>query len=131
MSVSTAIAVSASMQAAAAAAQAHAARLAACNALMATYESKTASVGQIRQYAGCAQDLYPEPEMPVEQVYALKIAIALLLISPLLGLLWAYRRGDGSPFDYVMGAIGGAIFMACGLFVTIAAAAGIHFIFTG
>ena len=85
-----------------------AARRTACETMLNTYDAARATVSQAREYASCVGVIYPEPG----NTTAMKVAVALLLISIAIGAVrGAYKadRYDGPWMGAVMGGVVGAM----------------------
>ena len=103
------------------------ARRAECVAVEATFDSRTATVEQKREYADCIDLLYPDPPTATEATL-LKVAIVLCFIGAGAGTWWGWRedRLFGATIGFFIGAVGVVI----GLGVLLLAAAGIAFVFS-
>ena len=131
MSTSIALASVASGQAAAAA---NLAARASCIASVRGYAHDSATVAEMREYAGCVNRLHPEP-LGADAVLAWKIAILIVLLSPFVGVacLWPRERG-GRPGHtrgeaVVLGTITGLVGSVIVLLLLFVAAVGLRFLF--
>lgn len=115
MSVSAGVAAAAAAQSAAAAAAANAARVTACMKFVQGYAHDTASVSQMREYAGCIDTLYPSA-MDADSALALKVAIVVVFVCLVIGAVRgfdSYSYSSASFSDRVMGAVVWAGGSAC------------------
>lgn len=112
-----------------AATQAAAARDTACKSLMNSYEAKTATIAQAREYASCVDHLYPH-DMTGAEVIFYKVAIVSIILGVLVGA-WMNRNDD--TFGRIWGPVAGAFMGGAavfGLFCTVALLkSGVQFLF--
>lgn len=102
MSVSVAIASSANTTALIAAAQAREAKIIACKTNIDSFDSKTATVAQMKQYADCIDTVYPSDVSP-SGVIAFKVIFVIALIGMFIGFYKAHKDTYGSDWtDYAM-----------------------------
>jgi hypothetical protein len=111
MSVSVAIASSANTTALIAAAQAREAKIIACKTNIDSFDSKTATMAQMKQYADCVDTVYPSDVSP-SGVIAFKVIFVIAIIGMLVGFYKAHKSSYHNDFvDYAMFGFMGFIFL--------------------
>ena len=113
--------------AAVAAAASARARRAECVAIEATFDARTATVEQKRDYADCIGVLYPDPMTAAETVL-FKIAIVLCFVGAGIGAWFGWREDRG--FGLVLGVLMGALAVVLGAGAIWLTAIGLHFVFS-
>lgn len=130
MSISVAIASSANTTALIAAAQAREAKIIACKTNIENYDSKTATVAQMKQYSDCVDTVYPSDVYP-SSVIIFKVIFVIALIGMFGGFYEAHKakyRADWMGyammgmcgfllFPIAIGIIGGIGFGVVWLFI--------------
>lgn len=122
VATSSAMAAVAASQAAIASAEAHRAHAERCKATMPNFDAKTATVSEMREYAGCVDALYPS-EIGSDATIALKVLFVIAL-SGLVGGAWWERRNSslsGGWGDAAMTGVMWFVFAPC----IVACAAGV------
>jgi hypothetical protein len=112
-----------------AAAEAHAARVQACTASMRGFANDGATVAEIRQYADCANVMFPQPWSD-GAILATKLAIVLLFAGFIVGAVHGWRKGYGGLGDAFFDGLGGLLVVIVGLLMVGLCAAGIRFLLT-
>lgn len=110
MSVSAGIAGAAAGSTAASSAQATTAKKIACQSIVSSFDSKTATIQESQTYASCIQLLHPS-EMSGAEVIAIKV----LIVVALLGAAFGFWRGDG--FSHKQTFVDRLLCGFCGLFL--------------
>jgi hypothetical protein len=129
MSASAGIAAGAAAQSAIAANQAHQAKVTACTKFVKGYAHDTASVAEVRQYASCANTLFPEPVSDGASL-AIKAAIVIVLVCFVIGAARGDGYGDTSLSGRAYGALTWAIIAATTMVIGALGVLGVGYVFS-
>lgn len=78
-----------------------------CEQIVASYNSTSATVGQMQEYSGCVRTLHPE-DMTHADIVGVKLLLAIVLISMAVGACIGVREDgpiSGVAFAFVFGAV--------------------------
>jgi len=100
----------------------------ACKLAVSTYDTSSATIQQMQEYAGCIQQLYPQDFTTVET-----ILIKSLIVCVFLGVatgVYVSRKNYGDKTDMVMQGLLGGCFTLIAAGVLFLTAAAVKFLFS-
>lgn len=97
----------------------------ACQSLVKAFDSQSATVQQMQQYASCVNTLYSYHPEWVTLLF--KVAVVIAIISPLFGLVQCFIKRDFNQWGIAMLVYG--VMTCVGLIAAGLTIAGLHFVF--
>ena len=105
------------------------ARDAECRVIIAQYDSRTADVHAMQEYANCVERIHPKKLEPAETL-ALKGLFVMALIGAVLGGIWASKDRWADIVDIFFGAMLGFIMLPMGCVASVALIKGFIWLFS-
>lgn len=105
------------------------ARDAECRVIIAQYDSRTADVHAMQEYADCVKRIHPKKLEPAETL-ALKGLFVMALIGAVLGGIWASKDQWASKIEIFLGAFIGFMALPAGCIAAVALIKGIIWLFS-